>query len=307
MVMAHRVLVLFAETPVHAGGSDSLGMVDLPIQREVATRLPVIWGQSLKGALRDALRGPLGEDDEVRIFGSRPPTGAGAPAAGSRELRKGGVAVGDAQLLLFPAPTLVNTFAWVTSPQLLARLRRKLALLGVAAVGSLELTRSPDTMIIGGDRWNGRQALGPFVQAVGRDDALAPLATALATMVFPTVDAFGYARRKLATDLLVVADGVLSELAESGTEIVARVQLGENKTVQNGPFYSEHLPAESVLVALLSGEAECLDRVTVLLDGQPLQIGGDETIGKGIVWCRVHDESVLADTIANTSVVRATL
>src|SRR6187549_1559082 len=101
MAMAHRVLVLLAETPVHAGGSESLGVVDLPIQREAATRLPVIWGQSLKGALRDALRAALSEEEDKGIFGSRPPGDGG----GAGELSRGGVAIGDAQLLLFPAAT----------------------------------------------------------------------------------------------------------------------------------------------------------------------------------------------------------
>lgn len=45
---------LVCETPLHAGSGDSLGVVDLPIQRERHTSFPKIEGSSLKGALRQA-------------------------------------------------------------------------------------------------------------------------------------------------------------------------------------------------------------------------------------------------------------
>ena len=55
------LLFLYAETPVHAGADTGLGALDLPIQREVTTGLPIIKGESLKGALRERLR-PVVED-----------------------------------------------------------------------------------------------------------------------------------------------------------------------------------------------------------------------------------------------------
>jgi len=45
---------LICETPLHAGSGDSLGVVDLPIQRERHTSFPKIEGSSLKGAIRQA-------------------------------------------------------------------------------------------------------------------------------------------------------------------------------------------------------------------------------------------------------------
>lgn len=47
-------LFLVCETPLHAGSGDSLGVVDLPIQRERHTSFPKIESSSLKGALRQA-------------------------------------------------------------------------------------------------------------------------------------------------------------------------------------------------------------------------------------------------------------
>ncbi|MFI5592853.1 type III-B CRISPR module RAMP protein Cmr4 [Amycolatopsis sp. NPDC051758] len=288
--MAQRILVLLAETPVHAGGGEATGIVDLPIQREAATRLPIIWGQSLKGALRDTLRPQIDSGEDTRIFGS--PVAAGSDSTGDRATTRGGVAFGDARLLLLPVPTLVRTFAWVTSPLLLSRLGRSATVLSGTSTG-WNLTTPPGSTAIAGETWSGRQALGSLVQTVRPDRALAGIAADLAELVFPAGAAFDPARAKLREDLLVVDDGVLAELSETGTDIVARVQLNADKTVENGPFYSEHLPCDTALVALLSGEDELLARLSELLDGTTVRIGGDETIGKGLLWCRMHDAAAL--------------
>jgi CRISPR-associated protein Cmr4 len=297
-----RLLVLMAETPVHAGGSESLGAVDLPIQRESATGLPVIWGQSLKGALRQLLRDTAGPDkpDEIALFGSPPPTAAapanpgtstgastgdGADQGGDRSLRRGSVSVGDAQLLLFPVASLRQCFAWLTSPMLLGRLARKVALLGAGHRGRLDL-RPGHGVATGTPAWAGTQVFGPFVSQV--DDGGAPaaeLGAALARLAPP----FAFIRDKLATDVVTVSDTALASASKMATDVVARVQLKpKEKTVEHGPFYSEHLPVETVLTAVLaSTDAAHLDALAALLDGQPLQLGGDETIGKGLLWCRV--------------------
>jgi CRISPR-associated protein Cmr4 len=44
------LLYLYAESPVHTGATDSLDILDLPIQREAATGYPVIWQGRLQSA-----------------------------------------------------------------------------------------------------------------------------------------------------------------------------------------------------------------------------------------------------------------
>jgi len=309
--MERRLLTLLAETPVHAGGPESLAAVDLPIQREAATGLPVIWGQSLKGALRQAWR-DAGLDGEVAAFGSRPPRRAeptedgsaedgAAEAAGGGEaggaLTKGAISVGDAQLLLFPAATFRQVFGWVSTPLLLSRLARKLRLLG-ADPGAAFAVRLTGGYGLGTPEWAGPQVIGPFFQNVHTDAQAGTIGTALAQLVCPDGLAFDFTRQKIAADLLLVEDSTMTGLARMGTDVVARVQLEEeSKTVAHGPFYSEHLPAETVLAALLAGAGEHLDRLATLLDGQPIQLGGDATIGKGVLWCRVHSPASSAAAI----------
>ena len=282
--MGRQLLMLLAETPVHAGGSESVEVIDLPIQREAATGLPVIWGQSLKGALRQAWR-DADRAGEKEVFGSPPP---GSDPDDGAELSRGAVAVGDAQLVALPAATLHNVHAWVTSPLLLARLQRKLHLLGVDTGAELGPVL-PGGYGVGGSGWAGRQVVGPFLTNVAQHASAARVGAVLAALACPAAEAFGFTRRKLVDDTLVVEHDVLGGLARMGTDVVARVQLDpEAKTAKN-LFYSEYLPADAVLAAVLSGPDEHLAGLAELLDGRPLQLGGDESVGRGLLWCRVHD------------------
>lgn len=133
--------------------------------------------------------------------------------------------------------------------------------------------------------------LGPVIEDVVESAEPERIGTLLGTLGCPATTIFDHTRRKLATDLLVLPDATFGTLASTGTgtDVVARVQLTEEKTVAQGPFYVEQLPPETVLTALLTGEADHLERLKGLLDGKVLQLGGDETVGKGLLWCRLHD------------------
>ena len=318
--MERRLLTLLAETPVHAGGPESLAAVDLPIQREAATGLPVIWGQSLKGALRQAWR-DAGLDDEEAAFGSRPPRRPTSTEDDSAEdsppeddsaeddgevggaLTKGAISVGDAQLLLFPAATLRQVFGWVSAPLLLSRLGRKMRLLD-ADPGTAFTVRITGGYGLGAPGWEGSQVIGPFMQNIRVGAEASTIGGMLGRLVCPEHAAFDFTRRKMAADVLLVEDSTIAGLARMGTDVVARVQLEEeSKKVAHGPFYSEHLPAETVLAALLAGSGEHLDRLATLLDGRPIQLGGDETIGKGVLWCRVHSAASSAAVMEVATVI----
>ena len=48
----NAILGLLAETSIHAGTGQTVGAIDLPIQREKHTNWPCIYGSAMKGALR---------------------------------------------------------------------------------------------------------------------------------------------------------------------------------------------------------------------------------------------------------------
>ncbi len=296
----HRALLfLYAETPVHAGADSSLGALDLPIQREVTTGFPIIKAESLKGALRERFRPPPGQRAErerwVKVFGAEPPS-AGARAG---RLEPGTLRVHEAQLVAFPAPTLTRTFAWVTSPLAAARLERKARIAGLAATRWAAPAADPDgaACLAAGDQ-RGQSVLGPYLVSVSHDPEVRRWAGQLADAALPDLGEMAYFRDKLRTDLVACSDELLGAISRDCAPIATRIQLGtgeENgaprKTVQHGPFQSEYLPAESLLAALLECEDSAhLRYVREKLDGEILRLGGDETLGKGLLWCSISSQ-----------------
>jgi CRISPR-associated protein Cmr4 len=318
--MDRALLFLYAETPVHAGADTGLGALDLPIQREVNTKLPIIKGESLKGALREHLRSLLDETLWKKMFGAQPPKAGLVGGA----LLPGELRVHEAQLVAFPVPT-IDGFAWVTGPLVRARLHRRASLAGITWPGSSQTSSisaaeddsgaepeadeaSDDTQCLMTDiRSKGSKklpvrsvVLGPYSFTATGDPEFKRWAARLAELALPALDEHAFFSKKLAGDIYQVSDAALTAISRECTAVVARVQLGAEdgeknptKTVQHGPFYSEYLPSEALLTAMLeSPSPDHLARLAELIGDSVIQVGGDETIGKGLMWCRI----IRADT-----------
>lgn len=116
--MEALILGFFTETNLHLGTETDIGVIDLPVAREVTTKYPVIPGSSLKGSLRSWAEEVWKEDrDKVNDVFGRP------DAAGN-------IAVTDARLLLLPVRTLNGHYRWVVCPYILERWQRDLKLAG---------------------------------------------------------------------------------------------------------------------------------------------------------------------------------
>jgi CRISPR-associated protein Cmr4 len=101
--------------------------------------------------------------------------------------------------------------------------------------------------------------------------------------------------------LAILSDDDFGYFVRQATEVVARVGLEyDRKTARRGAlFYQEFLPAETVFYALVIASAsrraeDRTDASTILQyigDRLPavLQIGGDESIGKGICFARLQN------------------
>jgi CRISPR-associated protein Cmr4 len=276
---------------VHTGAAGSLDVLDLPVQREASTRYPVIWGQSLKGALRQA----AGDAAWVsEVFGSAA-TDSDGQGGGTTA---GTLAVGDAQLVAMPVPTLRHTFAWVTSELALSRLARKYKVVKPAApVPGLPSTR-PETGLASSAEWSTGtdEVLGPCLVRLSADGELTRWADRIAADALDWDPVFSPFAAKLREDLVLAGSDLIVEVLSESTEQAVRVQLGDTKTVKKGPFYSEYLPAETIMAASLTlrgaGDTEDKRRaIEKLLDRELLQIGGDETLGKGLMWGRLVQAS----------------
>jgi CRISPR-associated protein Cmr4 len=254
----------------------------------------VIWGQSLKGALRQAATDAWGTKtgQVTAVFGS-----SIEDQGQERDTTPGTLSVGDAQLVAMPVPTLHGTFAWISTGIALGRLARKYSVLKRAARPVPEV--ADDAGCAAGDGWTkaASEVLGPCLVQLGEsaDGDLVEWAGLLADDAIGQDCGFAPFAKKLRTDLIVVGSDVAPVLLAECTEQAVRVQLASgSKTVQNGPFYSEYLPAETILASALTlrgtGDTEA-NRAAIrdLLDKRLLRIGGDETLGKGLMWGRLLD------------------
>ena len=315
---AAALLFLYAQTALHPGSGTALGVVDLPVQRERHTQWPTIPGSALKGVLRDACREKAKENyqDEYenqalkrtrrQVANEDDPLLVAAFGPGKVEessSHAGAISLTDARILAFPVRSLKGVFAWVTCRAVLDRLQRDLTLHnGLAAANRLKLPAAPaegkalaetGPLLVDGNKL----VLEEF--EFERADATAGVADWVSTRAV----ADAATQERLKTHLVILSDDEFTHFVRHATEVVARVGLDyERKTVRSGAlFYQECLPAEtlfySVVLANPSRRAETPRNAADLLkwvrEHLPpiLQIGGDETIGKGLCAVRLWPET----------------
>ena len=124
MYRKSNLLFLMNQTPMHAGSGDSLGIVDMPIQRERHTSFPKIEASSLKGSIREHFERSKGEKsiEVLAAFGTEGENNSGSKA--------GALGFTDARLLFFPIKSMKGVFAWVTCPQIISKFNEELKLAG---------------------------------------------------------------------------------------------------------------------------------------------------------------------------------
>jgi len=284
------VLGIYAVTPVHAGSGAEVSVIDLPIQRARHTGFPVIWGQSLKGVLRSAFK-ESGEPEEVikAIFGPEPGEKAHEHA--------GAIAVGDAKVLLFPVRSAKGVFAYVTSPLVLKRFKEDMELAGEDVGFDVPEPRENEAVISRNSALNlNNNVVLEDVALEARRQDLNAIVNELKKLLPGDVD--------LEKRLVIVHDDVFTAFAKLATEVVARVAIDPSKgTVrQGGLWYEEFLPRDTLLyttVAIgnprvkgiegLKTAEEVKGRLKAFLESKKyLQVGGDETVGKGFVRVAVR-------------------
>ncbi len=281
------LLFVHALTGLHPGGGTALGVVDLPVQRERHTEWPLIPGSSLKGVLRAECNRRSGKAPDkcpevLAAFG--PPTGSASEHAGA-------VTLSDARILAFPVRSLRGVFAWITCPGVLNRLSRDLAIVGRVALRDVPNPSRDAASCAASSPLvtpNCKMILEEFEFSC--DEAGASVAEWIADHAIGDQDT----RERIRQHVAVLHDDDFTHFVRHGTEVVARIGLNyDTKTVRSGAlFYEEYLPAETLFYSLVlcrrsyykqhpASGAEILEwfRSRQI---QHLQIGGGETVGKGI-------------------------
>jgi CRISPR-associated protein Cmr4 len=287
------LLFLHALTGLHPGSGSALGVVDLPVQRERHTGWPTIPGTSLKGVIRAEARGrEAGGDAFLAVFG--PDTNNAAEHAGA-------VAFTDARILAFPVRSLTGVFAWVTCHAVLARLSRDQELASGARLDGVPKVMGEQALICAGS---------PLVISSGNrrgmvleefDFSTEPGADGIAGWIAERAVADEQTRARIKSHLAVISDDAFGHFVQHATEVTARIALDYvTKTVRGGAlFYEEFLPPETLFYSLLIAQPArrkgvALDAAAVLdwikgLGLKTIQIGGGETVGKGLCAIRLGD------------------
>ena len=292
--MLIKPYLVHALSPLHAGTGQSVDVVDLPIARTKATGIPFLPGSSLKGVLRERCRAPKESDEHKAkrwaVFG---------PDQTDADKHAGAFAVTDARLLALPVRSFRGTFAWVSSPLLLALARRDLAearqgrglpeVVPPKGFGACVTKQSRVVHEEGRDGKGGKVYLEDLDLPAQASDAADEWARWLSRLVAADSD-------MLTGRLVVVDDDTMSFLLETATQIDARVRIdGDTGTVAQGAlWYEESLPAETLLVGLAMADQSRhptlrMTQAEVLQHALPgelaLQLGGKASVGRG--RCRV--------------------
>lgn len=293
-----KVMFIYTETSLHCGSGTSLGVIDLPIQREKYTDYPVCQASGIKGVVREWFEVKYGEKDDRVKYTFGPDFGRG-----DSEAFAGAATFTDGRLLLFPVRSLNGVFAYTTSRFALSRLKRDLEMAGVKVAWNLPA--DSDDKIIGvqdskvADS-NNKVVLEEYTFDFQPDSSIKTIAEWIADNAIPKGDEYKFWNDKVKTDLLILPENAFRDFVKLSTEVQARIKINnETKTVDKGAlFYEEALPTDSLLYSVVMAHDPACDsdkrpanlktQTDVMafiskMNANRLQFGGDATIGKGIV------------------------
>lgn len=313
-----KPLFLIVETPLHAGSGSDLGIVDLPIQREKHTDYPKIEASGLKGSIREIFDALATKDEIKLVFG---------PEQG--DLHAGALGFTDARLLLFPVKSVKGVFAWVTCPAVLERFKHDLSIcqpdIGfVDNIPGANTVTNNSGLIVKSEGNAKKIVLEEYTFTVNPDDKCDAVAKWIADNVLPSDDpSYGYWYDKVKQDIVVLSDDDFRDFVMLSTEVIARTKIDSEKgTVATGAlWYEEYLPTDSILYSLalttplflkVDDDADEKTKKGIFYAGRGadknhieaekvmkfftdrlpniIQIGGNATVGKGIVRTHVYGD-----------------
>ncbi len=306
-------MFIIAETPLHPGSGGELGIVDLPIQRERHTNFPKIEGSGIKGCIREAFENSIKEIEinsrKVKVNDKNLISLVFGPEDGGAHA--GSIAFTDARILLFPVKSLKGIFAWITCPQVIERFKEDLRIAGYDLKdfpSEIQPNTIPQNSTI---TISSKVILEEFTYEVKDDGNTGKLAKWLAEKIFPKKDSndvYKYWREKLEKDLVVLSDDDFREFVTNSTEVIARTVIDSTTGTAGNLWHEEYLPQDTILYSIAmaspirvekddkkgifkseNSEEEAKKVIEFFTKGIPeiIQIGGNQTIGKGIVRIQI--------------------
>lgn len=292
--MESRLMTLFTRTPLHVGAGNSVGVVDLPIQRERHTRIPIIPGSSLKGVFADLWPDDYEKDDKGNSVRKQNTTSAWLFGNESDEAASAGaLLIGEARVLAFPVRSAKGMFAWITCPLVLNRFKRETKdEFDVPRVTGQKALASSSLILPDKEKDENKLVLEEYdftASVIKPDDKL--------VNAFRSLLSNDPVWEEIGEKLVVVSDELFKHFCEHACEVVTRIKIDpETGTVASGALFNqEQVPSETLFYTTIMAQAEknkaggnrssqkALSKFQHRLEEEEtLQIGGDETIGLGL-------------------------
>ncbi len=250
---------LYLISPLHTGGTTQEGNL-LGIARESHTDLPYIPSSTIRGKLRSSVGD---QTQKFKLFGT--------DLKDSQQLEQGDIWIGDGAILWLPVPSLSHGVIWITCPMLLHRWLRfngNIADLPVEYSCNFNQPNSPVYLkdaILKADELKKWQDWQKFV---------------------PQTPEAGAINR-----VLVLPDRHCATLIQMSLWRQVKIKLDEHKSVDGGFRYEEAIPPDTLMyfswgtTSQANGSAKQSGEnfQALLAENQILQIGGQESLGRGFV------------------------
>jgi len=226
------------------------------------------------------------------------------PETDRADAHAGALSPSDARLLLFPVRSLAGVFAWTTSGGALARFLRDARAAGFSPNWQVPTVMdkdgalvAPDTELMAGQK----VVLEEFAFNPTDDPTVTTIGQWLAENALPEETEYQYWRDHLPRRLVVLHDDAFRNFTQFGTEVTTRTRIDNaTKTVVKGMLWTEEaLPPDTLLYAPLYATAPRADHSHPIIGGAAgvlnavkgydltrVQLGGDETVGRGLVHLR---------------------
>lgn len=274
--MTFNLVYLYLLSPLHTGGASQEGNL-VGIARESHTDLPYVPSSTIRGRLRaatpveqrtmlwgntiDDLKKPADTDANAS-------TGSITDNSKPANLIQGALWVGDASLLWIPVPSLSHGVIWVSCPLLLQRWGRLKGLQDCPAPYSTNLGNNKPVYL---------------------KDAILKAADLQSRQEWESF--IPQASRETIKRVLVLPDQHCAVLIQMSLWRQVKVRLDENKTVKDGFRYEEAIPPDALMYfpwgtttqangTTATARQHCQ---TLLGNNTILQIGGQESLGRGFV------------------------
>lgn len=252
--MTMNVAYLTLLSPLHTGGTTQEGNL-LGIARESHTNLPYIPSSTIRGRLRASV---TDKDQKFALFGNE--------IAEGEQLTQGSIWIGDGSLLWIPVPSLSHGVVWITCPLLLKR--------WIRVSGQSKLTVPTE-----------------YSTSLGADKPIYLKDAILKSGLKQWSEWKQYVQGSDISRVIVLPDQHCATLIQMCLWRQVKIKLDEHKVVDGGFRYEEAIPPDSLMYfpwgitaqANGSSEASLTQFQTLLSSHELIQIGGQESLGRGFV------------------------